>query len=188
MRAHSPLRAVAGVPRAARAIPYRWGGLTLAPSTMLQSLDRASRERAAVAIADWWFVKHFIRFVQDDGILRRLLNKADGLEALIEPAVMLLCERPEGDCDDFTMFLCALMECQGLHWDIVTLACSYKQPGIWSHVFPRAWLSSSFAMPMDASHGKYPGWSVPSRDIQRMQVWDSNGNPVSPQQAEEEVI
>lgn len=172
---------------AARVIPPKWRGLGMAPSTLLQSLDRASRERAAIAIADWWATKHFIHFVQDDRILRRLLNKADGLEALIEPAVMLLCERPEGDCDDFTMFLCALMECQGLKWDIVTLACSKNQPGIWSHVFPRCHLADNFALPLDASHGKYPGWRVPARDIQRLQVWDRDGDPV-PQRAEEEVI
>jgi hypothetical protein len=170
---------------AARVIPPKWRGLGMAPATMLQHLDRASRERAAVAIADWWAVKHFIHFVQDDAILRRLLNKADGLEALIEPAVMLQCERPEGDCDDFTMFLCGLFECQGLRWDIVTLACSRAQPGVWSHVYPRVHLSDSFAMPMDASHGKFPGWSVPSRDVQRVQIWDRDGNPVAATAAEE---
>ena len=173
---------------AARAIPPRWlGAARLAPAVMLQHLGRASRERAAVAIADWWFTKHLIRFVQDDAILRRTLNKADGLEALIDPAVMLRCERPEGDCDDFTGFLCALFTCQGLRWDIVTLACSPRQPGVWSHVFPRVHLSDTFAMPMDASHGKFPGWSVPARDIQRMQIWDSAGDPVS-DTSEEEVI
>ena len=52
---------------------------------------------------------------------------------------------------------------------------------------PRGHLADNFALPMDASHGKYPGWSVPQRDIQRMQVWNSDGDPVS-QQAAEEVI
>jgi hypothetical protein len=46
-------------------------------------------------------------------------------------------------------------------------------------VFPRVHLADNFALPMDASHGRYPGWSVPRRDIQRMQVWDMSGNPVS---------
>jgi len=175
---------------AARVIPPKWRGVNLAPVTMFQHLGAEDRKRAAVAIADWWFVKHFTRFVQDDSILRKLLNKADGLEALIEPAVMLHCERPEGDCDDFTMFLCALAECQGLRWDIVTLACSARQPGVWSHVFARVHLSDTFALPMDASHGKFPGWSVPGRDISRVQIWNRDGEPVSedPQHAGGEVI
>jgi hypothetical protein len=83
------------------------------------------------------------------------------------------------------MMICALLECQRIPWEIVTLACSRKQPGIWSHVFPRAALGD-LRLPLDASHGAYPGWSVPSRDIQRMAVWDSSGNLVTAPQ--EEVI
>ncbi len=32
---------------------------------------------------------------------------------------------------------------------------------------------------MDASHGPYPGWQVPARDIHRLQVFDSSGRPVA---------
>ncbi len=35
-------------------------------------------------------------------------------------------------------------------------------------------------LPLDASHGHYPGWSVPASDITRMAVYDSRGNLVSP--------
>jgi hypothetical protein len=169
----------------AHAVPYRYKGEALAPAAQLQRLPAASRQKAAVAIADWWFCKHFIRFVQDQALTRRLLGYSDALEALMEPAVMIRCEQPEGDCDDFTMFICALLQCQGIPWQIVTLACSRRQPGIWSHVFPRA-VIGSLRLPLDASHGTYPGWSVPARDIQRMAVWGPDGNLVLP--AQEEVI
>ena len=130
-----------------------------------------------------------LKFVEDSKLAARLnpeLHQA--LEVLTDPSVMVREIEPKGDCDCFTMFTCALMQCWGLEWDIVTLACSRRQPGIWSHVFPRVWLSDSLPFAMDASHGKYPGWHVPSRDIQRMQAWNHDGAPVVPQQADEEVI
>ncbi len=185
---------VAGVHRASRdelfrgaalAVPFRYRGHMAMPAAQFANLPAASRQQAAVAIADWWFAKHFIRFVQDQDLTRKLLGYSDALEALVEPAVMIRCTEPAGDCDDFTMMICALLECQRIPWEIVTLACSRKQPGIWSHVFPRAVLGD-LRLPLDASHGAYPGWSVPSRDIQRMAVWDSSGNLVTAPQ--EEVI
>jgi hypothetical protein len=168
---------------AAHAIPYRWRGSPAMPAAQFQELDPASRQRVMVATADWWFVKHFIRFVQDQGLVQKLTGLPEALEGLIAPEVMIRCVEPQGDCDDFTMFLCCLCECQGIEWEIVTLACSRRQPRIWSHVFPRA-VIGNMRMPLDASHGAYPGWSVPSRDIQRMAVWDRNGQLVTPPQQE----
>ena len=171
---------------AAMAIPARYRGALAIPATQFQSLPASSRAKAGAAVADWWFAKHFIRFVQDQALTRRLLGYSDALEDLMEPAVLIRCVEPQGDCDDFTMFLCALMECQRIPWEIVTLACSRRQPGVWSHVFPRAVLGD-LRLPLDASHGSFPGWSVPSRDIQRMAVWSMGGNQVLPQ-SQEEVI
>jgi hypothetical protein len=173
---------------AARAIPWRSNGLLLAPATLLQQVPAASRQQAGVAIADWWWVRHFIHFTEDSRILAKLGGDPNALEALIDPAVMIRMVHPEGDCDCFSMFLAGLLECQGLDWQIVTLACSRRQPGIWSHVFPRLVLDGLY-IPLDASHGKFPGWSVPARDIQRFQAWDKNGDPVNPDgSTETEVI
>ena len=104
----------------------------------------------------------------------RLAGLQDALEALTDPEVMIREVHPQGDCDCFTMFLCALMACQSIPWEIVTLACSPRQPGVWWHVFPRAVIGGLY-LPMDASHGKYPGWSVPSRDIQRLRSGTETG-------------
>ena len=172
---------------AARLVPSVWGRVG-SPAVAFQHIDRASREMAGVAIADWWFAKHFIHFVQDAALVLRLAGLQDALEALTDPTVMIREVHPQGDCDCFTMFLCALMQAQHIPWEIVTLACSPRQPGVWSHVFPRAVIGGLY-LPMDASHGKYPGWSVPSRDIQRLQVWDASGNPISgPVSVDEEVM
>ena len=168
---------------AAHAIPRVWAR-NPTPVTQFQSLPAASRYLAGVAIADWWFAKHFIKFVPDQEITRKLLGYPDALEALISPEVMIRAIHPEGDCDCFSMFLCCLMQCQSIPWELCALACSRRQPGVWSHIFPRAALGSAFRLPLDASHGTYPGWSVPSRDIQRMAVWDQSGNLVTPPQGE----
>jgi hypothetical protein len=171
----------------AHAIAYRNQGALMLSANLLQQLPEESRKAASVAVALWWWTKGFIKFVEDAQLVAKLAGLHEALELLTDPSVMAREVWPQGDCDCFTMFLCALMECWGLKWDIVTLAASRRQPGIWSHVFPRVHLADNFALPMDASHGKYPGWSVPQRDIQRMQVWNSDGDPVS-QQAAEEVI
>jgi hypothetical protein len=59
----------------------------------------------------------------------------------------------------------------------VTVAADPENPERWSHVFPMAQLGN-VNMPMDASHGKFPGWMVPREHIFRWQAWDLNGNPV----------
>jgi len=163
---------------AAKAVPYMFGKRA-ALETGLQRLDRASREAATRAIACWWFAKHFITFETDQSMVRRLIGDPASLEGLMSPAVMIRCTDPIGDCDCFTMFICALCECLGVRWQIVTLACSRRQPGIWSHVYPRA-ICGPLHLALDASHGRYPGWSVPARDIQRVAVWDRDGDLVVP--------
>lgn len=168
---------------AAHAVPYRWRGSPAMPAAQFQHLDPASRQCVMVATADWWFTKHFIHFVQDQGLVQKLTGLPEALEGLMSPEVLIRCVEPEGDCDDFTMFLGSLLQCQGIDWEIVTLACSRRQPGVWSHVFPRA-VIGNMRMPLDASHGSFPGWSVPGRDIQRMAVWDRNGQLVTPPQQE----
>lgn len=174
---------------AARAVPFMFGkraSLALA----LQRLDRPSREKAACAIACWWFTREFIEFVSDQALVRRLTGDPASLEGLMGPDVMIRCVKPQGDCDCFTMFLCALLQCLGVEWEIVALACSPRQPGIWSHVFPRA-VIGSLHLALDASHGKFPGWSVPRHQIQRFAAFDPSGNLAAPHQramVDEEVM
>jgi hypothetical protein len=87
----------------------------------------------------------------------------------------------QGDCDDFTMMLCALLGCCGLGYEIITVAASPREPGTFSHVYCRAVLPDGSRVPLDASHGKYPGWQVPTAHVSRLQAWDEDGNPVSDQ-------
>jgi hypothetical protein len=137
---------------------------------------------AEYLIACWTWTKHNVKFVHDDTLIRQLLNECDHFELLISPPVLLRMNRPQGDCDDFTMLLCALALARGFDVRIVTLACDRNRPGEYSHVFGAARLpDSGLWCAMDASHGTKLGWQVPPFDVQRRTEWDMNGQPVSDQ-------
>ena len=119
-----------------------------------------------------------MKFVHDDTIIRQLFNEDGHFELLIAPPVLLRMNDPRGDCDDFTMLVVALASIAGFDCGIVTLACDRRRPGEYSHVYGCAALPGML-VPLDCSHGKHPGWEVPTRDIQRKTVWDLNGRVVS---------
>lgn len=129
--------------------------------------------------AIWLWVKNHITFLHDDVLTRVLFNEGDNFELLISPPVMLRMKAPSGDCDDFTMLACALASAMGFRWGIITLACDRKRPGEYSHVYGCAWLPDGTLCPLDCSHGKYPGWEVPARDVQRKTVWNADGQIIS---------
>lgn len=128
----------------------------------------------------WWMAKHRVRFAKDEP---RLMGTGDGdaLDLLIEPAVLVRQAQPAEDCDGFTMLICAMLEALGVPWNIVTIACDPSDPARWSHVFPVAVLGKTDAdlMPLDASHGEYPGWMVPAAHTTRWQCWDERARKVN---------
>ena len=129
----------------------------------------------------WWWVKHAIKFVHHQKLLRAWLGKSDELQLLIAPDVLLKMQQPKGDCAVFTCLICAMLDSLGVPWEIVTVAVDPNQPEIFSHVYPRAILAPGFCLPLDASHGKYPGWEVPNARVLLKQVWNSNGEPIADQ-------
>lgn len=129
----------------------------------------------------WLWVKAHVKFVHDDTLIRQLFNEADHFELLISPPVLVRMDRPRGDCDDFTMLILALASIAGFDCGIVTLACDKRRPGEYSHVYGCAALPGVL-VPLDCSHGKYPGWEVPRHDVQRKTIWDLNGKIVSDEQ------
>jgi hypothetical protein len=129
----------------------------------------------------WWWVKHAIKFVHHQKLLRAWLGKSDELQLLIAPDVLLRMAEPKGDCAVFTCLICSMLDSLGVPWEIVTVAVDPNQPEIFSHVYPRAILAPGFCLPLDASHGKYPGWQVPNARVLLKQVWNSNGEPIADQ-------
>jgi len=127
----------------------------------------------------WLWTKNRVKFVSDESLTRRLLNEGDNFELLIAPSVLLRSSKPQGDCDDFTMLVAALARSLGFPVRIVTLVCDRRRPGEYSHVYCAAELPNGVWCPMDASHGRYPGWQVPSYDVARRTEWNLDGRIVS---------
>ena len=130
------------------------------------------------AWAAWWYCKHLVKFVQDETLLGSMLGEHDQRELLISPAVMVRMSKPQGDCDDFTMLMCALLKALGVPFEIVTISADPDEPERWSHVYAVALVEDGERFPMDASHGKYPGWEVPREHMLRYQAWDESGEPI----------
>lgn len=118
----------------------------------------------------FWFSKSHVKFVNDDKLLRIALGICTPEEFLIEPPRLITMPRPRGDCDDFTMLVCSLLACDGIPYQIETVAADPRVPGIYSHVFCSAIVDGQH-LPLDASHGAYPGWEVPIERVTRRQIW-----------------
>jgi hypothetical protein len=123
------------------------------------------------------FLKHKIRRVLDEGTGLRI-SEPDAADILISPAVLLRMANPQGDCDDFTMAAAALLAAAGLEQCIVTVACDPRDAQRWSHVFGMVKHPNGEWLPLDCSHGQFPGWMVPQHRISRWQAWDLSGNPI----------
>lgn len=126
----------------------------------------------------WWWVKHKVKFVHHAKLLGQWIGAGDELQLLIRPDALLKMQQPKGDCAVFTTLVCAMLDAAGLPWEIVTVAVDLRQPGIFSHVYARVILRDGRRVPLDASHGKWPGWEVPPQAVSAKQVWDQNGNPI----------
>lgn len=132
-----------------------------------------------IAAAAWWWCKLFIKFVHHDFIIQQRLGETGHLQGLISPEVLVRMERPEGDCAIFSECVAAFLTVFGIPFEFVTAAVNPNEPEIFSHVYLYAVLPDGSRLPLDASHGDYPGWQVPSAHVSRRQVWDADGNAVA---------
>jgi hypothetical protein len=151
----------------------------------LQSGILPFKSARVMAESCWWWCKHAMKFRHHGDMFevwsRDLGDPRTKLQLLISPDVLVRMNRLEGDCAIYTMMLASMLESLGLHWEICTAAVDRRQPDIFSHVWPRVILEAGGREPLDASHGKYPGWQVPAYDIHRLKVWDEAGREVSNQ-------
>lgn len=83
-----------------------------------------------------------------------------------------------GDCDDFSMYEACCLKSLGIPCSFVTVAADSREPRLFSHVyvvaFPRdPQTGQRFRLPLDASHGEYPGWeTVGLGRYEEWPVWD----------------
>jgi hypothetical protein len=139
-------------------------------------------DQRQLACSVWYGVNSSMKFVEHSEQIRALLNESDQLQLLISPDLLLRSKRPAGDCAVYTPLVCAALGTLGIHYEFVTLACDPRDPDLYSHIYARAVLRDGSRIPLDASHGKYPGWEVPREHQIRKQVWDEAGNPIPDEQ------
>lgn len=124
----------------------------------------------------WNHIKRSMRFRQDSDIANDLQTddprKKDIVEVFIRPVdqALLIMLRGMGveDCDGFTMYgACLLLAC-GIPCTLVTIAADPDQPQRFSHIYVAAYVNGK-RIPLDFSHGAYPGWEGPH--LGRIKEW-----------------
>lgn len=76
-----------------------------------------------------------------------------------------------GDCDDFTILLCSLLETIGHKTRIVTVAGDGREPDVFTHVFPEVMLHGQWTA-VDAARRRPALGLRPSRSY-RTRIWDT---------------
>lgn len=147
-------------------------GIVIAATEMAlgtSPINASAREKVA-AIYQW--IQSNVRFVQDNEALQELfgLNESQA-DLIIAPARLLTMPKPSGDCDCFSTLLASMLlaadENIGVYF--VTTASDATQPKHFSHVYVMAELPCGEIVPLDASHGSYPGWET--NEIYRKQIF-----------------
>ena len=144
-------------------------------------------------VADiFYHVKRRLAFIHDEDLARPYgPAKWEITEALIPPAAMVrMCDagqcHPQGDCDDFSMYVACLLRVLGYAPKFVTVAADSSQPGRYSHVYAVVYTTHQpqpaaanrrqpSRIPLDCSHGQFPGWEVPASSVTRKREWDIDG-------------
>jgi len=119
-------------------------------------------------VAVFWHVKHSLSFVRDEVLAMPMQpNHVHPIvEVLVRPVDMAsMCRdggcRRSGDCDDYAMYAAALLMNLGINVSFVTLAADSADPNRYSHVYLAAY-PGGVRVPLDVSHGVYPGWEAPN--------------------------
>jgi hypothetical protein len=144
----------------------------------------------------WKAIKPFIKFRQDADIAKDLEldpeTKAqieskfgklgdDTVEVFIRPADQSLLIALKGlgveDCDGFTMYGACLLTALGIPCSLVTVAANREEPNVFSHIYVAAYFNGR-RIPLDFSHGEYPGWECPSFRLKEWPVWETKTEKV----------
>ena len=124
----------------------------------------------------WNTIKPLIRFQQDAEIAAKLQiadpRLEDVVEVFIRPVDQELLIRSTGqgteDCDGFELYAGCLLTALGIRCNLVTVAADPEDRSRYSHVYLAVYLDSK-RIPLDFSHGKYPGWECPN--LGRIREW-----------------
>lgn len=114
------------------------------------------------AAALFYHVQNRMRFQRDEDTVAGLQSMTETpiVEGLVRPVDMAVMERGIGDCDDYAMYLASLLLAAGIPCAFVTVAADPQDPSRFSHVYVAAYTRDEGRIPLDASHGEYPGWET----------------------------
>lgn len=138
---------------------------------------RADRSYTDQAIAGvWQKVKSHLKFKRDEAIANDLqISDArikDVVEVIIRPVdqALLIRRMPNGveDCDGFEGYASCLLAALGVRCALVTVSAEPEEPNRYSHVY-LACYDGARRIPVDFSHGPYPGWECPNTG--RLKEW-----------------
>ncbi len=140
---------------------------------VLEAVRQAQEELPGASPEDqvFHYVRSRVRFVYDEVTALPLQTwYADPIvEALIRPRDMIALQPfAQGDCDDFSMLVAAMLMAQGIDVAYVTVAADPADPDQFSHVYVASYRDGR-RIPVDASHGPYAGWETD--DVYRRQEW-----------------
>lgn len=143
----------------------------------LFSLGLVGRTQRETCERVWEHAKQNIKFQRDEvtGLGVGGFSEQDIVEVIIRPQDMARYVDQgvaTGDCDDFSMYVAALLTAAGVPCAFVTCAADARDPSQFSHVYVAAYPGGDRFV-LDSSHGPCPGWEV--RGFGRLQEWPVTG-------------
>jgi transglutaminase-like putative cysteine protease len=95
------------------------------------------------------------------------------VQFLVDPE--LAAQTRRGDCAIYTPLLCSMLYTAGVPCRMIVVAADAASDRF-THVYAAAVLEDGSLYPLDASHGKSPGWETPN--AHRRAVWSVFGLPL----------
>jgi hypothetical protein len=142
--------------------------------------DAARAWQSGDPIGDTWgYIKSRLQFINDEVTAEPLQPSFiyPIVETLCRPKDMAVAPYPQGDCDDFSMYGAAHLLARGVPCSFATVAANGQDPTAYSHVYlvayPKTGPYAGKRVPMDLSHGAYPGWEV-GNQYGKMREWPCN--------------
>lgn len=136
-------------------------------ASLAQRLHQANHTLYCEAVYN--YVRGALRFKRDSELAQGIEGWGAIVEVLIRPADMLTMRPPEGDCDDFSMLVAALLLAGGVSCSFACVAADPLDPERFSHVYVVAHLAGG-DVAIDASHGPVFGWEAPN-NLGKRQLW-----------------
>src|SRR5579872_2361069 len=111
----------------------------------------------------FWHVKNKVQFQKDEVSAAPWAASFPGeiVEWLVRPQDLARMDRPAEDCDGFSQYTPALLRALGVPCSFVTVAVDPRDPSRYSHVYLACYPNGQ-RVPLDVSHGPYPGWEAPN--------------------------